>query len=269
MKIFRWVLSNLLLLAVVWTFVYAYLNWDELKDDMPESVNNLVARFQHDNPPAAVVSSDKSLATEGGHSGQEEQAGDKETVVVVTQETATRLNEIPGAQDEGQVMAESAAGGATSLAADQPILETQEQEAISVQVPEVAQMPVAQEEGAEAEHPAQEHELGEAARAELIQAREAFWNRDLAKAEGLYAELTEKQPDYPDLWGEMGNVYLAQNKVVKAADAYYKAAELLIDEGRLRQVGRLMGVIQMADPQKAMILDKKIQEFYQQQKTVR
>jgi tetratricopeptide (TPR) repeat protein len=265
MKIFRWVLSNLLLLAVVWTFVYAYLNWDELKDDMPDSVNNLVARFQHDESPEAVVSSDEpSVKEHGDQSGLDDHVGAKEPEVVVTEETEAVLNQMPADQNEGQTVGEPEAGDVAPLSADQPILETQEQEAISVQVPEVAQMPAPQQ-AMETEEPAQKQELGEAVRSELIQAREAFWNRDLAKAESLYSELTTKQPDYPDFWGEMGNVYLAQNKVKEAADAYYKAAELLIDEGRLRQVGQLMGVIHMADPDKAMVLDKKIQALYQQQ----
>jgi tetratricopeptide (TPR) repeat protein len=265
MKIFRWVLSNLLLLAVVWTFVYAYLNWDELKDDMPDSVNNLVARFQHDESPEAEVSPDESPVT--GH-GVQSELGAKEPEVVVTEETETVLNQMPVDQNETQTMGEPEAGNVAPLSADQPIVETQEQEAISVQVPEVAQMPAPQQ-AMKTDQSSQKQELDEAVRAELIQAREAFWNRDLAKAESLYSELTTKQPDYPDLWGEMGNVYLAQNKVKEAADAYYKAAELLIDEGRLRQVGQLMGVIQMADPDKAMILDKKIQGLYQQHKTMR
>jgi tetratricopeptide (TPR) repeat protein len=141
------------------------------------------------------------------------------------------------------------------------------EEEATPQVVAIAPAPVPQ--GIAAAGSVQKHELDEIVKNELIQAREAFWHRDLAKAETLYAELTAKQSDNPDIWGELGNVYLAQNKVKEAADAYYKAAEILIDEGRLRQVGQLMGVIQMAEPAKAQALDQKIRKLYQQTGTMR
>ena len=70
MKIFRWILSNILLLVVIWTLVYVYLNWDEVKDDMPESVTNLVARFQHEYGKMADAKTEESSVVE--HDVQQE-----------------------------------------------------------------------------------------------------------------------------------------------------------------------------------------------------
>lgn len=266
MKIFRWVLSNIVLLVVVWSFVYAYLNWDELKDDMPDSVNNLVARFQHDESQAAVTGSGGSPVMEHGHqpprdeqavSSAEESAGTQAVIVEEIQSV-----EIPVPQAEEKAMGEAAGEDVAVLSDSEPPQVAQEQAAV-----EGATLPIPEE--GEGARPVQKHEFDDIVRSELIQAREAFWNRDLAKAETLYSDLAAKRPEHSDILGELGNVYLAQNKVKEAADAYYKAAELLIDEGRLRQVGQLMGIIQMADPDKARVLDKKMRELYQQTRTVR
>lgn len=264
MKIFRWVLSNILLLVVVWTLVYVYLNWDEVKDDMPESVTNLVARFQHEYEKMADAKTDESSVAE--HDQQQDPL--QQPIPVAETETVTEVIAV-----EEPVVVETAAqpsedGSAESDTTDtvvlpESVVAVEEEQVVAIAAP----TPVPQ--GVVAARPVQKHELEQAVRNELIQAREAFWHRDLGKAEKLYADLTVKQSDNPDIWGELGNVYLAQNKVKEAADAYYKAAEILIEEGRLRQVGQLMGVIQMAEPAKAQALDKKIRELYQQTGAVR
>ena len=264
MKIFRWVLSNILLLVVVWTLVYVYLNWDEVKDDMPESVTNLVARFQHEYGKMADATTDESSVVE--QDVQQEPL--QYSAPVVEAETTTEVIAV-----EEVVVVETAAQSAESESAESDSTEvavlSETVVAVEPEPKPVVVAPAKVPQGIAAARPVQQHELEQAVRDELIQARQAFWHRDLAKAEKLYADLSVKQSDNPDLWGELGNVYLAQNKVKEAADAYYKAAEILIEEGRLRQVGQLMGVIQMAEPAKAQALDKKIRELYQQTGAVR
>jgi len=263
MKIFRWILSNILLLVVVWTLVYVYLNWDEVKDDMPESVTNLVAKYQHEYGKMADEKTEESSVVE--HDVLPEPL--QQSIPVVETETVTEVIAVEevavdaAAQPSEDASAEPASTETTVLPETIVAIE-QEREPAEVAPAEVPR-------GIAAARPVQNHELEQAVRNELIQAREAFWHRDLAKAEKLYADLTLKQSDNPDIWGELGNVYLAQNKVNEAAEAYYKAAEILIEEGRLRQVGQLMGVIQMAEPAKAQALDQKIRELYQQTGTVR
>lgn len=280
MKIFRWILSNILLLVVVWTLVYVYLNWDEVKDDMPESVTNLVARFQQGtgditDADAKQAQADESLAQQAPIETTvapdqselvEELLGVEETVVA---DTAALSSE--GELTEQQVSTEVTEQQVPTEVAI--LTETTVDEVVEDPVaaaPEPAEVaPAVVPEGIAAARPVENHDLDQQVRNELIQAREAFWHRDLAKAEQLYGDLAGKQSDNPDIWGELGNVYLAQNKVKEAADAYYKAAEILIEEGRLRQVGQLMGVIQMAEPAKAQALDQKIRELYQQTGAVR
>lgn len=261
MKVFRWILSNLLLLVVVWTLVYAYLNWDELKHDMPESVNNLIARFQPDaQEPADVTESDvmaqavDSVSQDPmGVVGQPEISEAAEAVeptssLDVSTWQAVEPAEVPDIPEVEVVMVAPDAG-AQDLPPQTPATELDE-------APAPADV-LSEDPGA-----AQRHTLDDAARSELIMAREAFWHRDLIRAETLYTELAQRQSDNPDLWGELGNVYLAQNKITDAADAYYNAAEILIDEGRIRQIGRLMAVIQVGNPEKARGLDEKMRNLY-------
>ncbi len=288
MKIFRWILSNILLLVVVWTLVYVYLNWDEVQHDMPESVTNMVAKFQQQYGKPAESTAVESTAVE---STAVESTAVKSPVVehemqaeLGQPETTSTEPEVVRAEEtgRGEVVVEEptpieTSESITSIAVESPEVtalaepETTETnpatEEGAPQLDEIAPAPLPR--GIAAAGSVQKHELDEIVKNELIQAREAFWHRDLAKAETLYTELTAKQADNPDIWGELGNVYLAQNKVKEAADAYYKAAEILIDEGRLRQVGQLMGVIQMAEPAKAQALDQKIRKLYQQTGTMR
>jgi tetratricopeptide (TPR) repeat protein len=254
---------------------------------MPESVTNLVAKFQHQYGKSAESATVESPVVEQEMQVEPIQPATPvtEPKVVIAEETVVEeavVEEapVPSSAESVTTVAEespemTALAELKSGQAD-PVVEETTPQAVEVapaaeeatpQVVAIAPAPMPQ--GIAAAGSVQKHELDEIVKNELIQAREAFWHRDLAKAETLYAELTAKQADNPDIWGELGNVYLAQNKVKEAADAYYKAAEILIDEGRLRQVGQLMGVIQMAEPAKAQALDQKIRKLYQQTGTMR
>ncbi len=93
-----------------------------------------------------------------------------------------------------------------------------------------------------------------------VDARTAFWNRDLAVAEIKYNTLNVHLPDDPDILGELGNVYYVQGKRKQTTDAYYRAAELLIAADRLEQLNLIIDVIDQVEPQKASILRSKLSQ---------
>lgn len=84
-----------------------------------------------------------------------------------------------------------------------------------------------------------------------VDARNAFWNRDLAVAELKYHALSAKLPDNPDVMGELGNVFYVQGKQKQTVAAYYRAAELLIAKGRSNRVVVILDLLYKLEPEKA------------------
>lgn len=81
-------------------------------------------------------------------------------------------------------------------------------------------------------------------RDELIQrARRAFWNGDFETAERLYFDMLEGASDDPELFGELGNLYLAMGRQELALDAYFEAGlrlRVLGEQDRLNRVIQLL-----------------------------
>jgi hypothetical protein len=77
----------------------------------------------------------------------------------------------------------------------------------------------------------------------LAMAREAFWMHDYAEAETKYRDLIALEPDNPDGYGELGNMYFTRGDWEQAADAYFKAGKLLVQAGRTEQAEVLVEVI--------------------------
>ena len=77
----------------------------------------------------------------------------------------------------------------------------------------------------------------------MAKAREAFWLRDFEEAEQQYRKLTQLEPDNPDGYGEMGNMYFSQGNWDASATAYYEAGIRLLNEGRVQQALQMVDVI--------------------------
>ncbi len=92
----------------------------------------------------------------------------------------------------------------------------------------------------------------------LAAAREAFWLHNYDDAEKNYRALTELEPQNPDGYGELGNMYFSQGRWEDAAAAYYEAGTRLISEGRLESARELVNVIRGLNGQQADELDKLI-----------
>jgi hypothetical protein len=92
----------------------------------------------------------------------------------------------------------------------------------------------------------------------LADAREAYWLRDYDTAEVKYQALTGLEPDNPDGYGELGNMYFSQGKWDQAATAYYQAGVRLVGQGLLTQAEELLSVIRGLNGANADELEQKI-----------
>jgi len=90
----------------------------------------------------------------------------------------------------------------------------------------------------------------------LAAAREAYWLRDYQTAENKYRQLTVMEPDNPDGYGELGNMYFSQGMWEQAASAYFEAGVRLVEEGQLEQAQQLVHVIRGLDGTQADELNK-------------
>jgi hypothetical protein len=116
---------------------------------------------------------------------------------------------------------------------------------------------------AEAPTPAGAQNLDQAQsgfRTRIAQARETFWHRDMPGALQAYRSLVEAFPEQPDGWGELGNLYLTLGQRSVAADAYYHAVSLLIDEGETVRARHLLRMLYGLDSVKASELEKRLRQ---------
>lgn len=93
----------------------------------------------------------------------------------------------------------------------------------------------------------------------LQQARQAYWARDFATAVAAYQKLLDADPENPDLYGELGNVYYSMGEWQAAGQAYYAAAQRLLARGQTQQIGYLLHVLEGLDRDLADQLRKQIE----------
>jgi tetratricopeptide (TPR) repeat protein len=92
--------------------------------------------------------------------------------------------------------------------------------------------------------PSQTHEASGATPYKILAAaREAYWLRDYAVAELKYEELIAFDPDNPDGYGELGNMYFSQGDWDKATASYYEAGLRLAAQGLFDRARQLVEVI--------------------------
>jgi hypothetical protein len=92
----------------------------------------------------------------------------------------------------------------------------------------------------------------------LAAAREAFWLRDYAAAEQKYQEMIALDPDNPDGYGELGNMYFSQGDWDKASASYYEAGTRLAAQGRFDRARQLVEVIRGLNGGQAGDLEQQI-----------
>jgi tetratricopeptide (TPR) repeat protein len=95
--------------------------------------------------------------------------------------------------------------------------------------------------------------------ASLALARKAYWENDLEAAVSAYQDAIAADPDNPDAYGELGNLYFAQGDWDGASQAYLDAGLRLTAQGRQAQAARLLRVLGRLHPGRARQL---AQELY-------
>ncbi len=77
-------------------------------------------------------------------------------------------------------------------------------------------------------------------------------------AEKNYRNLAELEPQNPDGYGELGNMFFTQGRWEEAAAAYYEAGIRLVREGRIQPARDLVNVIRGLNGSQAEELEKLI-----------
>ncbi|MFN3075553.1 MAG: hypothetical protein ABT940_01485 [Alphaproteobacteria bacterium] len=95
-------------------------------------------------------------------------------------------------------------------------------------------------------------------RTSWVEARQAFWAQDLARAEEIYLRLVRDNADEADLPGELGNVYLVEGRVSEASDQYLEAGLRAIRAGNRARAGAVVAILARVDRAKADLLRQKL-----------
>jgi hypothetical protein len=97
----------------------------------------------------------------------------------------------------------------------------------------------------------------------LASAREAYWLRDYQTAEGFYRRMIADDPDNPDGYGELANMYFNQGNWEAAAAAYYEAGSRLVKAGLVAPARELVDVIRGLNGPQADALDQEVQAAHE------
>lgn len=97
----------------------------------------------------------------------------------------------------------------------------------------------------------------------LASAREAYWLRDYQTAEDFYRRMIADDPDNPDGYGELANMYFNQGNWEAAASAYYEAGSRLVKAGLLAPARELVDVIRGLNGPQADALDQEVQAAHE------
>ncbi len=93
----------------------------------------------------------------------------------------------------------------------------------------------------------------------LALAREAYWMRDYQAAGDYYQQMILQDPNNPDGYGELANMYFSQGDWEAAASAYYEAGLRLVESGLLAPASGLVDVIRGLNGPQADALEHEIE----------
>ena len=95
----------------------------------------------------------------------------------------------------------------------------------------------------------------------LSDARKAYWERDLVKAERLYRVITSSDKDNINAWGELGNIYYMQARWEEAANAYAEVALYLIEKKDMSQAAYFHGLVNQMDRGQSERINERLREL--------
>ena len=95
----------------------------------------------------------------------------------------------------------------------------------------------------------------------LSDARQAFWERDLVKAERLYRVITNSDGANINAWGELGNIYYMQARWQEAANAYAEVTLHLIEKKDMSQAAYFHNLVNRMDKVQSERINKRLREL--------
>jgi outer membrane biosynthesis protein TonB len=233
MKLIRWLLSNIILIAFVLALTYAYVYWDNLTgEDTPAGKVIAYLSAEYDEVREFVDSYDLG----GGDAADvaEPEAAEPEPAPEVTQTASVpQVQPPPAPQMRPPVQ--------------QPI-PPQPAATPMVQAP----APLAKDETQQAGQPAK------TTRELWISAREEYHRGNIEASINNYKEVIANSSDNFDAYGELGNVYLNSGNTREAANAYFEAAAILVKMGQIRRASSLLPMLGRLDRSKAEELNQLI-----------
>ncbi len=185
----------------------------------------------------------------------------------VTQETMEEAEAVPGTAEVQQPPSQTSLGETDSVAQEETASAAAPAETTQPDSAETANTPVPattvsgeHAEEAAASTPAQQRAVTAKTTPYRVleAAREAYWLRDYAAAEQKYQELIALDPDNPDGYGELGNMYFSQGDWDKASSSYYEAGTRLVAQGLLDRAQQLVEVIRGLNGSQAGDLEQQI-----------
>ena len=243
---------------------------------MPSGVEPVVASEEVAQDPASQVEAETTIEAVEEPLVLEMQESVEEAAPPVPEATADVLAETVS-EDAGTAPSPAAVTAADGAAESASVVIVEEMEAPApeaVTAPDVAEsaaapMPsgvepaVASEEAAQ--DPASQVEADEAISYYqlLASAREAYWLRDYQTAEDFYRRMIADDPDNPDGYGELANMYFNQGNWEAAASAYYEAGSRLVKAGLLAPARELVDVIRGLNGPQADALDQEVQAAHE------
>ena len=273
MKLIRWLLSNIILIAFVLALTYAYVYWDNLTgEDTPAGKVIAYLSVEYDEVREFMDSYDfDSVGTFGS---DETDAVEPEAVAEVA-ETASVPQVMPPPQVPQPVPPRAMS--------QQPAAR---QQAARPQVPPQAmvQQPPARQQVTRPQAPPQAMMQAPPARQAVqpgrepmpvdpvtatdkpapgtrelwISAREEFHRGNIDGSIRNYQQVIANSNDNYDAYGELGNVYLSRGKYREAASAYFEAAAILVKLGEAHRARSLLPMLGRLDRSRAEELNQLI-----------
>jgi len=97
----------------------------------------------------------------------------------------------------------------------------------------------------------------------LNNGRQAYWQGQYEQAVNSYQQAAELQPDNPDIYGELGNVYYRQGDWENAGESFYQAAVRLIKLNRPDRAAYMLSIISGLKKERATELQEQLNQLQQ------
>jgi hypothetical protein len=295
MKLIRWLLSNIILIAFVLALTYAYVYWDNLTgEDTPAGKAIAYLSVEYDEVREYLDSYDFGDGEATVIAEPEPVAEARETASVpqmmppprppvrppVQQPMPPRqtVQQPPAGQQPARpvvppaaMMQQPPASPPASRPQTQPQPQPQAmmQESPARQPVSRPQAPPARQPVAQPVAPASEPiQAGPEAKASAepapstrelwISAREEYHRGNIEGSISKYQQVIANTEDNYDAYGELGNVYMSRGNYREAASAYFEAASILVRQGRKARARSLLPMLDRLDRSKADELNQLI-----------